>query len=305
MQIVRARPANLQLPDCCAERRLELCPVVKVSTGEGVGRAQALHRSLEDHLSAGATGMRSQIDHVVGDRDDLRLVFDHEHGVALVAQLQQQRVHARDVVRMQSDGRLVEDVRHVSQRRSEMTDHLGALCLPAGQGAGRPFQGQISQADLYEGVEGVPKAGQQRSDRSIVQALDPSRQVADLHGTRIGDVDAFDLGGTSSLIQAGAAAVRTCREHDRAFDEGPDVRLHRVDVLGQQRLLNLGDQPLVGDVDPFDLDPGGLLVQQRVEFPFRELRDRLVRVEETTSAVDTSVPAVHAVPGDGQRPFTQ
>ena len=37
---------------------------------------------------------RAEVDDVVGDRDRLRLVLDDEHGVALVAQLQQQVVHA-------------------------------------------------------------------------------------------------------------------------------------------------------------------------------------------------------------------
>jgi hypothetical protein len=57
---------------------------------------------------------------VVGDGDRLGLVLDDEHGVALVAQLQQQVVHALDVVRVQSDRRLVEDVGDVGERRAEV-----------------------------------------------------------------------------------------------------------------------------------------------------------------------------------------
>ena len=59
-----------------------------------------------------------EVDHVVGDRDGLGLVLDHEHGVALVAQPQQQVVHPLDVVGVQADGRLVEDVGDVGQRRA-------------------------------------------------------------------------------------------------------------------------------------------------------------------------------------------
>jgi hypothetical protein len=83
-----------------------------------------------------------------------------------------------------------------------------------------------------------------------------------------------------------------------AFDEGADVRLQRVDVLGQHRLLDPRDQTLVGQVDSVDLDLGRLLVEQVVELLLGELVDRLVRVEEAAAAEDAAVPAVHAVAGD-------
>jgi len=72
---------------------------------------------------------------VVGDRDRLGLVLHDQHGVALVAQLQQQVVHPLDVVGVQPDRRLVEDVGDVGERRPEVADHLGALRLTARQRA--------------------------------------------------------------------------------------------------------------------------------------------------------------------------
>ena len=53
---------------------------------------------------------------MVADRDGLRLVLHHQHGVALVAQPQQQTVHAFDVVWVQPDRRFVEDVGDIGQR---------------------------------------------------------------------------------------------------------------------------------------------------------------------------------------------
>jgi hypothetical protein len=44
------------------------------------------------------------------------LVFHDEHRVAFLAQPEQQRVHALDAVRVQSDRRLVENVGHVGER---------------------------------------------------------------------------------------------------------------------------------------------------------------------------------------------
>ena len=45
----------------------------------------------------------------------LRLVLDHEDGVALVAQALEQPVHLLHVVRVEADRRLVEDVGHIGQ----------------------------------------------------------------------------------------------------------------------------------------------------------------------------------------------
>ena len=83
------------------------------------------------------------------------------------------------------------------------------------------------------------------------------------------------------------------------------MRLHRLAVLGQERLLDLGDQARVGQVDALDLDLGRLLVEQVVELPLVELLDRLVGVEEAAAAVDAAVPALHAVAGDRDRALVE
>ena len=114
---------------------LQRRPVVEVPTGEGAAGAEALDGALEHHLPAAGSGAGSEVDDVVGDRDRLRLVLHDEHRVALVAQLQEQVVHALDVVRVQADRRFVEHVCDVGQRRAEVSDHLGALRLSARQGA--------------------------------------------------------------------------------------------------------------------------------------------------------------------------
>ncbi len=111
-----------------------------------------------------------------------------------------------------------------------------------------------------------------------------------------------DRGG---VVEPGTAAVGAGRERHGAFHEGADVGLHRVDVLGQERLLDLRDQPLVGEVDAVDLDLGRLLVEQIVELLLGEGADRLVRVEEAAAAEDAAVPAVHAVAGDRERALVE
>src|SRR6185295_8590572 len=87
--------------------------------------------------------------------------------------------------------------------------------------------------------------------------------------------------------------------------ERTDVWLHRVDVLGEERLLDPRDQPLVGEVDAVDLDLGRLLVEQVVQLLLGELADRLVGVEEAAAAEDAAVPAVHAEAGDRERTLVE
>ena len=219
-----------------------------MTPGERAARPQPVDGALEDHLAAGGAGAGAEVDDVVGDRDHLRLVLDHEDGVALVAQPQQQVVHPLDVVGVQPDRRLVEDVGHVGERRPEVADHLGALRLTARQRAGRPVEAEVAQPDLHERVERVPQRRQQRRDGRLLQTAHPLGQVVDLHRAGVGDVDPLDLRGPGGLVEPGAAALGTGGEGDRALHERADVRLHRVDVLGQERLLDPRDEALVGEV---------------------------------------------------------
>ena len=196
--------------------------------------AQPLDRALEADRAAAGAGARAEVDDVVGDRDRLGLVLDDEHGVALVAQAQQQVVHPLDVVRVQADRRLVEDVGDVGERRAEVADHLRALRLAARQRARRPVEREVAEPDLDERVERVAQRREQRRDRRLVQAARPTRRGRVICIARdVGDVDPVDLRRPRRLAQPGAVAVRAGGEHDRPLDERADVRLHRVDVLGR------------------------------------------------------------------------
>ena len=104
--------------------------------------------------------------------------------------------------------------------------------------------------------------------------------------------------------EPGALALGTGRERDDPVHERPDVRLHRLDVLGEHRLLDLRDDALVGEVDALDLDLGRLLVEEVVHLLLAELLDRLVHVE-AEAGEDPPVPAVHAVAGHLQRALAQ
>ena len=299
LQVVLGRVADLQLAGRRAGLRLERGPVTQVASGERVAGPQALDRALEAHSATVGARAGAEIDHVIGDLDHVRLVLDHEHGVALVAQPQQQLVHPRDVMGVKARGGLVEDVRDVGERGPEVSDHLGALGLAARQRARRPVEREVAEADLHERVEGVPQRGEQRRHRRLVEAANPVGQVADLHRAGVGDVDAPDPRRPSRLAEPGATAVRAGREGDGTVHERPDVRLQRVLVLGQERLLDPRHQTLVGHVDAFDLHPDRLVVQEVLALLLGVVADRLGGVDEPGGRVEAVVPAPRVVARDG------
>ena len=278
------RAADLERARRRPHRRLQRGPVVEVPPGERAAGAQPVDGALEHHLAAGGARAGTEVDDVVGDRDRLRLVLDDEHGVALVAQLQQQVVHPLDVVRVQPDRRLVEDVGDVGERRPEVADHLGALRLAARQRARRAVEREVAEPDLDERVERVAAApsssgatdGSSRPRTHSARSLICIAQASAMLIPSIFDDRAASL---SRVPPQSGQAVNV----DRPLDEGADVRLHRVDVLRQHRLLDLRDQALVGQVDALDLDLGRLLVEEVVELLLGELLDRLVGVEEARS----------------------
>ena len=135
LQVVLRRVADLEGSGRLTYLALESRAVIQMLPGECAARAQRGDSALELDLAAVRSRARTEVDHVIGDRDHLGLVLDDEHGVALVAQAQQQFVHALDVVRVQPDRRLVEDVGDVGEAGAEVADHLGALRLAAGKGA--------------------------------------------------------------------------------------------------------------------------------------------------------------------------
>ena len=89
-----------------------------------------------------------------------------------------------------------------------------------------------------------------------------------------------------AFVEPRAAALGAGGEGDRPLDEGADVRLERLLVLRQERLLHLRDQPLVGQVDALDLDLGRLLVEEVVQLLLGVVADRLVRVDEARRGED-------------------
>ena len=98
-----------------------------------------LHGALETNGAALLPGAGAEVDDVVGDRDGLGLCSGR-HGVALVAQLEEQIVHLLDVMGVQADRGFVEDVGDVGERRPEEWRIILVRCASPRTGSRRPVE---------------------------------------------------------------------------------------------------------------------------------------------------------------------
>ncbi len=120
--------------------------------GHAVGIGNDLvGRSLGNDRSPVNAGARSQIDDVIRREQGLFVVFYHQQGVPQVAQMEQRREQALIVPLMESDRRLVEDVEHADQLRTDLRRQPDSLRFAAGERGGGAVEGQVVQADaLHE-----------------------------------------------------------------------------------------------------------------------------------------------------------
>ena len=129
--------------------------VAQVARGQRARiRQQSGNRTGIDHAAALLAGPEPHVHHLVRHANHVRVVLDDDDGVALIAQLQQDRDQPLVVARMQADRRLVEDVERVDQGGPERRRQIDALRFAAGQRRREPIQRQVVQADV--GQESQP-----------------------------------------------------------------------------------------------------------------------------------------------------
>ena len=97
------------------------------------------------HAGAGA-----DVDDVIGGADRILVVFDHDHGVAEIAQARERAEQAFVVALMQSDGRLVQHIHHTDQAGADLRGQANALRFAAGQRIGLAIQSQVVQSHVHK-----------------------------------------------------------------------------------------------------------------------------------------------------------
>ena len=122
------------------------------SVGAGV-RAHSLRRPFHQDTSSAFAAFWPQIDDPVGGLDDIEVVLDDDHGVALVAQAVQYFQELRDVMEVQAGGRLVQDVERPAGRAlRKLLGQFDALCLATGKSGSVLAQTHIGKPDVEQGL---------------------------------------------------------------------------------------------------------------------------------------------------------
>ena len=119
--------------------------------GGGAGR---------DDGAAGGAAFGAEIDDPVRGADDVQVVLDHDHGVAVVDQAPQRGDELRDVGEMQARRRLVEQEQRAAGRPAivarglrEPPGELQALRLAARQRRHRLAEREVVEADVDERLQ--------------------------------------------------------------------------------------------------------------------------------------------------------
>ena len=175
-EVVGAGAADLDALGRRRRGRARLDPPLSAQPrpGERAPRAEQGARGAAEHdLPAPLAGSRPHVHDPVRREHDLRVVLDHQQGVAGVAQLVQHRDHAGDVARMQPDARLVEHEQRVHERGAERGGQVDALDLAAAQGAGLAVEREVAEPDLHQVPEPPADLREQQLGRVVERRTEP------------------------------------------------------------------------------------------------------------------------------------
>ncbi len=245
--------------------------------GAGTGRApdQLLDRALEHDLAALLAAGGPQLHDVVGPPDHRRVVLHHQHGVAGVPELLQEPDQPVVVPGVQPDGRLVQDVERVHERRAQRVGQGDPLRLAPAERPGLPVQGQVAEPDVVQEREpgpDLPEDGRRQRRLRIpeLEGVEPGPELRDPECGHRADVAAADLHGQRFGSEPRAAARRAGPRHLVLPQEDPDVGLVALPLPGPEER----DHALEAPALPLPLHA----VDHVATEPLRQLAPRRVQV---------------------------
>ena len=105
-----------------------------------------------DDAPAATTTFWAEIDDVIGAFDDVEVVLDDDHALAVIDEATEHLQQAGDVLGVQAGGWFVEDVEGFSGRTlGKLGGELDALRLTAGKRRGRLAEFDVAEADVLNG----------------------------------------------------------------------------------------------------------------------------------------------------------
>ena len=115
-----------------------------------------VRRAVVDDAAAFEAGAGTDVGQPVGSAHGRLVVLHDDNGISLVAQLLQRIDQLYIIPLMQPDGRLVEDVDHIHQARTDLRSEADALPLAAGKRTGGTVERKILQPDVHQEGYTVP-----------------------------------------------------------------------------------------------------------------------------------------------------
>ena len=162
--------------------------------------------------AAAGAALGTHVDQPVGGLDDVEVVLDHQHAVALVDQRLQHAEQLVDVLEVQAGRRLVEHVDRLAGRALlQLGGELDPLGLTAGQRRRRLAEPDVAEPDVDQRVEVAGDA----ADR-----LEELGRLLDRHLEHLGDRLALVVHLERLAVVAGALA-----DLARHVDVGQEVHL--------------------------------------------------------------------------------
>jgi hypothetical protein len=169
-----------------------------VRCGSPRRRRRAREGPLGDQGPSAAAALRAEVDDPVGGLDDIEVVLDHQHRVALVDQPRQHRQEPTDVVEVEAGRGLVEQVDRVARRTlGELGCELHPLGLTARQRGRRLAESDVAETDVHQRLHVAGDAGLVREEVD---------RLGDRHVEHVGDVAALELDVERVAVVAGALA---------------------------------------------------------------------------------------------------
>ena len=118
-------------------------------------RGNFFRRSGRNQISSRFARSRSEVNHVVSAANCFLVVFDHQHGIAQIAQGFQRVEQAPIVARMQTDRRLVQHVEHAAQSRANLRRQPNSLRFATGKRCRGTIERQVAKPDGEKKIDAL------------------------------------------------------------------------------------------------------------------------------------------------------
>ena len=302
LQIVLARPEDLD-PIRLPSAAVRSPALVRHPHGLGplrsgqVAPRPSFAGTLVEHAPAPLASARSELEDPVGGLDHVRVVLDDEERVLPCLQAAQHPDEPLRVARVETHGRLVQDVKRVAQASPERVRQLDPLRLAAGERLGGAVEREVIEPGLAQILEAPLELGQDGRGDRLAHRVEGERgdevaQVPHRHREELGDVPALheDLQGLG-LEPVPAAPLA---------DHGLLVMLHEEAGAG---LVGLLAEPLEEGKDPAE---SGRSLEKDLLVRFGERSERSIEGNPVTLRQGLELGHEVRAPGVGpgvQRPL--